>query len=274
MEQADPSARIGVPWAFAGSVASGAGVSDAGTWNTEVLHALGPRIGFVDAHWYPFDTIVGVSAQKILASVLTIPSAAAQIRSTLRREAPHAGFTVGEANISERPSTADFGPVSALFAAATSLEWLSAGADAVDWWDLNNYGSPATGDFGLVSSGSPETAPAGSPFPPYYGEVLASMLTAPGSHLRATPVLAGSVLGFESDLHGRRTVLLVNPDPSDRSLATPGWFKPGWPMEIDTYSAATSTDAEPIVGSTASWNARVSTPAESIVVLTGPARSS
>jgi hypothetical protein len=262
-----------VPWAFSGSVAAGAGVADADAWNKEVLHALGPKIGFVDAHWYPFDTIQGVSADRILASVRTIPAAAAHIRATLHRYAPDAGFTVGETNISERPTTADFGPVSALFAAATSLEWLSAGAAGVDWWDLNNYGTPATGDFGLVSSGSPESEPAGTPFPPYYGEVLASMLTSPGSRLRATAAFAGSALGFVSDRDGRRTVMLVNPEPTDRSLVTPGWFPPGWPMQIETYSAATSGDAEPIVGSTASWDARVTLPAESIVVLSGPARS-
>jgi len=273
IEQADPGARVGVPWAFSGSVAAGAGVADADTWNREVLHALGPKVGFVDAHWYPFDTIQGVSADRILASVRTIPIAAAHIRATLHHYAPDAGFTVGETNISERPTTADFGPVSALFAAATSLEWLAAGAAGVDWWDLNNYGSPATGDFGLVSSGTPETEPAGTPFPPYYGEVLASMLTSPGSRLRATRALRGSALGFVSDRDGRRTVMLVNPDPDDRSLVTPGWFPPGWPMQIETYSAATSGDAEPIVGSTASWDARVTLPAESIVVLSGPARS-
>ena len=274
MKHADPSAQIGVPWAFQGSVANGAGVADADSWNAEVLHALRSNVSFVDAHWYPFDTIEGVSSQQILASVRRIPFAADHIRSTLHRYAPQATFTVGETNISERPTTADFGPVSALFAAATSLEWLAAGATGVDWWDLNNFGSPTTGDFGLLSSGSPETEPADAPLPPYYGEVLASMLTSPGSRLRALAALTDSALGFESDLHGRRTVLLVNPAPNRRSLVTPGWFRPAWPTQIETYSAGTSADSEPIVGSTVSWNSRVSLPAESIVVLSGDASSS
>ncbi len=139
MRKADPRAQIGVPWAFQPSVANGAGVSDADTWNRGILRALGSNVSFVDAHWYPFDTIQGVSAEQILASVRRIPSAADDIRSTLHRYAPTATFTIGETNISERPTTTDFGPVSALFAAATSLEWLSAGASSVDWWDLNNY---------------------------------------------------------------------------------------------------------------------------------------
>jgi hypothetical protein len=269
MKNADPSVRIGVPWAFEGSVANGAGVSNADTWNTDVLRALHSNVSFVDAHWYPFNTIQGVSAQQVLASVRRIPSAADHIRSTLHRYAPNAGFTIGETNISERPTTADFGPVSALFAAATSLEWLSAGAASVDWWDLNNYGAPTTGDFGLLSSGSPETQSADSPFPPYYGEVLAAMLASPGSHLRAVALPTESALGFESDLDGQRNVLLVNAAPNAQSLVVPNWFKPDWPMQIETYSAATFTDGEPIVGSTAPWTSKVSLPGESIVVLSG-----
>jgi hypothetical protein len=269
MKKADPGARIGVPWAFEGSVANGAGVSDADTWNTRVLSALRANVSFVDAHWYPFNAIQGVSGQQILASVRRIPSAADHIRSTLHRYAPDAGFTIGETNISERPTTADFEPVSALFAAATSLEWLSAGAASVDWWDLNNFGAPTTGDFGLLASGSPETLPAGSPLPPYYGEVLASMLASPGSRLRALALPGGSALGFESDLHGQRSVLLVNPAPNPQSLVLPDLFRAGWPMQIETYSAATFTDSEPIVGSTAPWTSKVSLPGESIVVLSG-----
>jgi hypothetical protein len=269
MKNADGSVHIGVPWAFDASAANGAGVSDADTWNVEVLRALHSHISFVDAHWYPFDTIQGVSAQQILASVDRIPSAAEHIRSTLHRYAPHAGFTVGEADISERPTTADFGPISALFAAATSLEWLATGAISVDWWDLNNYGSPTTGDFGLMSSGSPEPEPADSPLPPYYGLELSSMLTTAGSHLRALGHMQGSVLGFESDLHGGRSVLLVNAAPTRRSIVAPNLFRPGWPMQVATYSAATFADDEPIVGTTDLWTSKVSLPAESIVVLSG-----
>ena len=274
MKGADPGIRIGVPWAFSGAVANGAGVSDADTWNAEILHALRSDISFVDAHWYPFDTIQGVGAPQILSSVRRIPSAADHIRSMLHRYAPGARFTVGETNISERPTTADFGPVSALFAAATSLEWLSAGAVSIDWWDLNNYGAPTTGDFGLLSSGSPETALTNSPFPPYYGEVLASMLTAPGSRLRTLAAAPSSVLGFESDLHGQRSVLLVNAAPNRQLVATPSWFRHGSPIHVETYSAATSTGSEPIVGTTASSTTKVPLPAESIVVLSGTPKSS
>jgi hypothetical protein len=271
MKKADPAARIGVPWAFSGAVANGAGVSDADTWNADVLHALSSDISFVDAHWYPFDKTSGVSDQQILASVRRIPSAADHLRSTLHRYKPNATYVVGETNISERPGTYDFQPVSALFAAATSLEWLSAGAESVDWWDLNNFGTPTTGDFGLVSSGGPESGAAGSPYPPYYGYELASMLASPGSRLRAIAIAPSSVLGFESDLQGQRSVLLVNAAPNRQSIIAPSWFKPGLQIQTETYSAETSADPEPIVGSTASAAATVPLPAESIVVLRGTA---
>ena len=79
MQAASPSAQIGIPWAFAGSEARGAGVTDAATWDSAVLGALGKNIGFVDAHWYPFDKTNGLTDQVILSSVRRIPSAAARI---------------------------------------------------------------------------------------------------------------------------------------------------------------------------------------------------
>jgi hypothetical protein len=267
MKQADPDVRIGIPWAFSGAVAKGAGVQKADTWNAAVLHALGRHISFVDAHWYPFDDLQGISDQQIVMSVRRIPSAAGHIISTLHRYAPTAGFTVGETNISERPTTDNFQPVSALFAAATSLEWLSAGAESVDWWDINNDGSPTSGDFGLVSSGSPETVPAGSPYPPAYGEALASMLATPGSRLRSIPISSSSVLGFESSLHGDHKVLLVNASPESRDVSSTAWFKSGSHIQTQTYGPSTVTRNEPIVTATASSTTRMALPAESIVVL-------
>ena len=53
MKAADPSARIGVPWAF-GQQVQGAGVPDGSQWNKAVLRSDGKDISFVDAHHYPF----------------------------------------------------------------------------------------------------------------------------------------------------------------------------------------------------------------------------
>ena len=269
MRKADPAAVLGVPWAFTSSEASGAAVADAAMWDRVVLRATGPDIGFVDAHWYPFDQIAGLSDQAILASVHRIPAAAARIRASLRAHAPRAAFVVGETNISERLTTLDFAPVSALFAAATTLEWLAQGAGSVVWWDLNNYGSPAGGDYGLVSSGSPEVQAPGTPFPPYYGVQLASMLTTTGSRLSTLATGSASVVGFRSDQHGHRNLLLVNSGGADTVTVLPSWFRRGSAVATAFYSAATAGGADPIVHATVTAGHRLSLPAESIVVLSG-----
>jgi hypothetical protein len=272
MKHASPAARIGVPWAFSGTEAAGAGVTDAMSWNRTVLQAVHSQVSFVDAHWYPFDTVKGVTDQQVLHSIRRIPAAARSIRSTLDRFAPKAAFVVGETNISERPTTLDFEPVSALFAAATSLEWLVVGAGTVDWWDLNNFGTPTTGDFGLVSSGPPEIQPAGAPLPPYYGEKLASMLTLPGSHLQTTTTRSSSLIGFTSDLGSERRVLLINSDDSRKAMIAPTWFRRGTDIRIATYSASSATTPSPITQTTVRSGQPVSAPAQSIMVLSGSPR--
>ena len=243
MKQADPTAQIGVPWAFDQAETVGAGIHDSTAWNDTVLPAVKSDISFVDAHWYPFDTVNGLSDQQILATVNAIPAAAADIRSTLQRLDPTAYFVVGETNISSVQSPLDFQPVSALFAAATNLEWLAQGAQTVDWWDLSNFGSPTTGDYGLLSSGAPETTPAGTPMAPYYGEQLASALTASGSHLEAINTGSPNLFEFESTLKKQQRVLFVNTDPNAPATIGNGWFTKGQKINLSTYSAATSGSA-------------------------------
>jgi hypothetical protein len=273
MKQADPTAQIGVPWAFSQAETVGAGIHDPTAWNDTVLPAVKSDISFVDAHWYPFDTVNGFSDQQILATVNAIPAAAADIRSTLQRLDPTAYFVVGETNISSVQSPLAFQPVSALFAAATNLEWLAQGAQTVDWWDLSNFGSPTTGDYGLLSSGAPETTPAGTPLAPYYGEKLASALTTSGSHLEAITTGSPNVFEFQSTLKKQQRVLFVNTDPNAPTTIGNGWFTKGQKIELSTYSAATSGSAEPIVHATVTSGAHLSLPAMSIVVESGPAPS-
>ncbi len=273
MKKADPAAKIGVPWAFSGTQAAGAAVKNPSLWNAKVLRAVSADVGFVDAHWYPYDRVRGVSDQKIVQSARRIPAAAAQIRSTLHRDAPGAAFVVGETSISERPTTLDFEPVSALFAAATSLTWLSQGAESVDWWDLNNFGTPTGGDYGMLSSGSPESEPAGTPLPPYYGEQLASNLTRSGSHVRVAGTGSNDVLGFKSDQGQQQQILLVNTAPSRAVSVADRWFTTGSALETLTYGASTADTANPIVGSTTTARRTLALPAESIVVLSGTSGS-
>ena len=149
-------------------------------------------------------------------------------------------------NISERMAPLDFQPVSALFAAASSLEWLVQGAESVDWWDLNNFGSPSTGDFGLATSGGQEAQPGGSALPPYYGEELASRLTATGSRLQSIATGKSALLCFESTLGNKRRVLLVNTSPRCHVVHHTELVREPIRLQIETYSAATASASDPV----------------------------
>jgi hypothetical protein len=140
----------------------------------------------------------------------------------------------------------------------------------VDWWDLSNFGSPTTGDYGLLSSGPPETTPAGTPMAPYYGEELASALTTSGSHLEAINTGTPNLFEFESTLKKQQRVLFVNTEPNTTATIGNGWFTKGQKISLSTYSAATSGSAQPVVHSTATSEPTVRLPAMSIVVESGP----
>ena len=269
----DAQAGTAVPWAFDTSEARGSGVTDAASWDRVVLRAVRGRISSVDAHWYPFDDTTGVTDDQVLSSLRGIPSAAARIRSTLHRYSPDTSFVIGETNISDRPTTFDLQPVAALFAAGTSIEWLVHGAASVVWWDLNNFGSPTSGDYGIVTSGGPEPGPVGSPLPPYYGELLASRLTAAGSHLDSAVTGISSLLGFQSTLGARRSVLLINTDSATAEDIAPRWFAATSRVRVETYSASSADATDPVVRSTLASGGRVTLPPLSIVVLTGAPRS-
>ena len=93
----------------------------------------------------------------------------------------------------------------ALFAAGDVLSWLAAGAQSVDWWDMNNYsGTSAEGvtkpDYGMFSSSSPPVAQT-----PYYGYLLASMLAQPNAVLATMGTSdPADVLAYQSRLPGGR----------------------------------------------------------------------
>jgi alpha-L-arabinofuranosidase len=142
MKAADPSAQLGVPWAFSGAV-GGAGVQDNSEWNDTVLGDDAQNISFVDAHFYPFafggDTGAGrnPTAQTVIQSVENIPTDFATIRATLNKYDPTAQVIVGETGVSYRATNVPCTPTGALFAAGGALEWLAAGAQSVDWWPLD-----------------------------------------------------------------------------------------------------------------------------------------
>ena len=272
IRRVDPSAQIGVPWAFSAAQASGSAVTNAATWNRVVLNVDGRHIDFVDAHWYPFDATSGVSDQQLVESVRRIPAAAAALRSTLAHHSPVASFVVGETDITERETTLDFQPVSALFAAATSLEWLAEGAKSVLWWDLNNYGSPTMGDYGMLASGPPEPEAVGQPLPPYFGEELASMLASPGARLSLLSTGSSDVLGFQSDRSGSRHVLLINANQSEAATVTPNSFEKGTEVGTSSYDATSAAGPDPVVQSSVPAASALRLPPQSIIVLAGAPR--
>jgi hypothetical protein len=269
MKQADPNAKIGVPWAFDPSEASGAGVVNSDQWNNTVQTALAANISFVDAHWYPFSSVSGLTDTQILASINNIPTSAQRIRTTLQQNKVTGGFVVGESNISNNAQPQDFQPVAALFAAGTALEWLSQGAMSYDYWDMHNFGSPQGGDFGMFTSTTP--TPSNSPLPAYYGYFLASLLTRLSAPITSLTTGSSTVLGFQSGQSGgSQAVLLINTNTSQSATVPVSAFPAGSSLQTWTYSAASSTATNPISQGTTTAqqvSAGVVLPAESIVVV-------
>ena len=225
MKAADPAARIGVPWAF-GSPVQGADVPDSSEWNDTVLGTDGKYVSFVDAHYYPFSFSGGTGGanptdQQVLRALRDIPSLYGAIRAELNARDPGASVVVGETAVSNSPTTTACTPTGALFAAGDVLSWLAAGAQSVDWWDMNNYGNTSAScvkpDYGLFTSSSPPAAEAA-----YYGYLLASVLARPHA-LLGTLHTSGppDVLAFQSALpDGKHAVAFINTSTSSARTVT------------------------------------------------------
>jgi hypothetical protein len=277
MKQADPAARIGVPWAF-GSDVGGAAVPDNAEWNNTVLGRDGRYISFVDAHYYPFSFGGSTgggnpSDQQVLQALTAVPALYRQIRGELDVYDPRGQVVVGETGVSNNETTTVCTPAGALFAAGDVLSWLAAGAQSVDWWDMNNYGNTGASctspDYGMFTSASPPV-----PETPYYGYVLASVLARPGALLAAMGTSdPADVLAFQSRLPGgQEAVALLNTSTSSARTVT---FRSGLPragqLRTWTYSAGNQNAADSnIVQGTASASAiahGVTLPPESMVIL-------
>jgi hypothetical protein len=222
MKAVDPSIKMGVPWAFDGSV-GGAGVADNTDWNDTILSADKQYISFVEAHWYAysFGGVVGTdgnpTAQAVIQSVEQIPGEYAKIRSTLNAYDPTATVNVGETGVSYLATNIPCTPAGALFASGDVLSWLAAGAQTVDWWPLETGAQaidanqseclqPEEGMF--TSNGTPDTV--------YQGYLLASQLAQPKARLSSlTTSNPAEVLGFQSVLpDGQVAVALINTNTS------------------------------------------------------------
>jgi hypothetical protein len=277
MKAADPSAVIGVPWAFGSSV-NGSAVADNDEWNATVLTADRVDVGFVDAHWYPFDFSGSTGGAnptdaQVLQSLRTIPSLDASIKAGLAAHAPGAAVVIGETAVSNATTTTVCTPVGALFAAGDTLSWLAAGAQSVDWWDLNNDGNTGSActkpDYGLVTSAATPAA-----MTPYYGYLLASILAKPGAQLGfMTTSDPADVLAYQAVLPGgKHAVAFINLDTSTaRTVTFPATAGLTGTLRSSAYSAGAQNAAQSTVvtgtASAASITSGITLPAESITVL-------
>jgi hypothetical protein len=277
MKKADPAARIGVPWDFPSTV-PGSSVPENTVWNDTVLGQDGQYVSFVDAHYYPFvfrgATGAGnPSDQQVLRALMSVPALYGQISTELAARDPGAQVVVGETGVSNNTTTVACTPAGALFAAGDVLSWLAAGAQSVDWWDMNNYGNTSATctkpDYGMFTSSSPPVPQA-----PYYGYVLASVLAQPNAVLATMGTSdPADVLAYQSSLpDGREAVAFINTNTSSAQTVI---FHPGAPLSGQlrtwTYSAGNQDRANSnIVQDTASASSLargISLPPESMVIL-------
>jgi hypothetical protein len=264
MKAANPNAQICYDYGMDGNLAPGSGVTDFQTWNDTILQADAADINCADVHWYPINGVPTESVQSIMELIDNIPPAAAEVHTALSTYDPSAYFVVGETNMSQTANAWNEEPVGALFAAANSLEWLSFGAQSVDWWDVHNYGTP-TADFGMFSSATGGEPAVDTPYAPYYGYELASKLAVKGAKVGTLAVSTPNIYSYYSDLPGGSyAVMLVNADPSNAYTIPTSSLGITSSAETEyTYDAA-----NPTVVSSSFSGSSVSVPAESVVVLT------
>ncbi len=274
MHAADPSAKLGIPYANDASV-GGATVADNTEWNNTILKADAKYIGFVDEHWYPFGFAGATGGanptdQQVIQSVEQIPTEYKNIRAALATGGdPSATVTVGETGVSYLATGVTCTPAGALFSAGDVLSWLAAGATSVDWWpldtDANKTSTCANPDEGMfTNAGAPDTA--------YTGYLLASQLAQPSATLSALATSnPAQVLGYQSTLSsGHVVVALINTNTATAEKVTVPSSLTG-NLSTTTYSAANqnATNSKTVTGTTtaATLTSGITLPAESVTII-------
>jgi len=257
MKAVSPNAQICYDYGMDGNLAPGSGVANFQQWNSTILSADAADINCADVHWYPINGTPTENVQSIMELIDNIPAAAAEVHSALSTYDPSAYFVVGETNMSQTANTWNEQPVGALFAAANAMEWLSFGAQSVDWWDVHNYGSP-TADFGMFSSATNGEPAMDTPYPPYYGYQLASKLAVKGAKVGTLLVSTPDIYAYYSQqASGGYSVMLVNANPSNGYTISTSSLGITSSSETEyTYSAA-----NPAIASASFSGGSVSVPA-------------
>lgn len=230
MKAVDPTIKVGAVVTMPGNWPDGlTAEGDPGPWNQAVLSIAGPKIDFIDVHWYP-----GGTAAESLARTSHIPDAIYLLREQINRfagkeHASRIGISFTELNVDEGRNTQP----GALFLADAYSGLLAHGVFTVHWWNVHNgIGTVSTvagqtdyGDFGLLSSGgcTPDGSvcqpPVNTPFAPYHALSMMNLFAQAGDQfIRAETdqplVSAHAVRRRNGDL----AVLLLNKDP-DHSYA-------------------------------------------------------
>ncbi|GAA3784323.1 cellulose binding domain-containing protein [Micromonospora maritima] len=246
MKAVDPGIKVGAVLTMPGNWPDGitAG-ADPGPWNQTVLSIAGPKIDFVDVHWYP-----GGSAAESLARTDHLPDAAWLLRQQIARYAgPGAdriGISLTELNVDTGRTTAP----GALFLADAYSGLLEQGVFTVQWWNVHNgigtvsevAGQTDHGDFGLLSSGGCTAdgevcePPFNTPFAPYHALSMMNLFARAGDQfVRAgtdQPLVTAHAVRRPD---GSLAVLLVNKDPDTAH-----------PVTVD-YAGFTPADEAPTV---------------------------
>jgi hypothetical protein len=281
MKAVNANAQLVVPYANDGTV-TGASVADNAEWNNVVIGGDAKDIAAVDEHWYPEgflgDTGKGGNPtdQQVIQSVETIPSQWNKIQTSLAANGSAAKVIVGETGVSWQDTNVPCTPAGALFAAGDVLEWLSQGAQSVDWWPLNTASNvhyttsdckPDEAMFTDPLKGTPQ------PLSPYTGYLLASQLAQPNATLAALATSNPQVLAFRSVLaNGQTAVALMNTNTSSsESFTVPGGTSLTGALATESYSAGNQNAAHTkIVSGTstaAKYDGGITLPKESILVL-------
>jgi hypothetical protein len=281
MKNVNANAQLVVPYANDNTV-TGASVADNADWNNIVIGGDAKNIAAVDEHWYPEgflgDTGKGGNPtdQQVIQSVETIPSQWNKIQTSLAANHSTAKVIVGETGVSWQDTNVPCTPAGALFAAGDVLEWLSQGAQSVDWWPLNTASNihyttsdckPDEAMFTNPATGTPQ------PLSPYTGYLLASQLAQPNATLGALATSNSQVLAFQSVLaNGQTAVALMNTNTSSpESFTVPGGTSLTGALATESYSAGNQNAAHTKIVSGTSTAARfaggITLPAESILVL-------
>ncbi|MFC7547833.1 cellulose binding domain-containing protein [Plantactinospora sp. GCM10030261] len=231
MKAVDPTIKVGAVLTMPGNWPDGltAG-TDPGPWNQTVLSIAGPKIDFVDVHWYP-----GGDAAESLARTNHIPDAVHLLRQQITRYAGQnpgrIGISLTELNVGQGQTTQP----GALFLADAYSSLLENGVFTVQWWNVHNgigtvsevAGHTDYGDFGLLSSatctsdGTVCEPPLNTPFAPYHGLTMMSLFARTGDQF----IRAGTDEPLVTAHAARRAngdvaVLLVNKDPDNAHPVT------------------------------------------------------